>query len=347
MPEGPNWHDVKAELERFRKLFEFVQSVLPKEMGEAMAFFSKAADERREAGEDPNAALRAFGPGAEMERHRAILEEEVRSQCKDLRHEFGNLTRAIGGLQKELDQTSAKTGDLAGQIARVEAQMANRPTGTADTTDGGKSPGAAAPAAAAASTADAPVDNSPARGDLSHLLMQSDGMASESLPFVSKKSLQSALDSLKDDIRNWLDMLHASMLNALSHKADNEQLSQVAQKVAQAAGVAGDSVASFAKRALLGRCASCEAPIVADPSKVKLPIPVGGPPGMMPFTQSAGCRDNMRAPDDRSLAPPKSPTTKLPRIQHERDYRQFPKGKILKNSSTPELRAIKHDDNAS
>merc|ERR1712190_200727 len=85
-----------------------------------------------------------------------------------------------------------------------------------------------------------------AKGDLSHL-MDAD-TTSPTVPFVSKRSLQQAVEGSREELRNWLDMLHASMLNALQQKADHDNVKEIVHQLTQAAGIAGDSIAHFAKR---------------------------------------------------------------------------------------------------
>merc|ERR1712187_781252 len=121
---------------------------------------------------------------------------------------------------------------------------------------------------------------------------------------------------------------------------------------AQAAGVAGDSmIANFAKRALLGKCASCDAVITADPRNVKKPQPISlkgpwPPPGKNGATvcwRPPDKRpDELRspvaapAPVSQSPAPPLgAPTSpKLPRMQELRGNKDFPKGKILRSTAS-------------
>jgi hypothetical protein len=185
------------------------------------------------------------------------------------------------------------------------------------------------------------------------------GITEDALPFATKKNLQSSLDNLKEDIQNWLGMMHKSMLNAAAQqKADHNQLEEISRQMSQAAGMAGDSIAAFAKRALLGRCASCDALIIADPNKIARPVPVGGLQGQWPPRAYPGAKDSIRPPECKTLTlpPPKvgstgTANTRLPQITNNAEsLRQFPMRKIKKgqaSSSSPELRGfVPHQDEA-
>merc|ERR1712227_8697 len=60
---------------------------------------------------------------------------------------------------------------------------------------------------------------------LSHLLDPES--TSPTLPFVSKRSLQQAVEGLREELKNWLDVLHASIVNALQQKADAANLQDI------------------------------------------------------------------------------------------------------------------------
>lgn len=102
--------DMQEELERVRKLFEFVEGVMPKDAQEAMRFFnsrnpSKLAgdnpwDEEQADGVD---IARPLGPAVEMERHRARLEEHVRGHRDALQRELVNLTTVVKAVQRDVE----------------------------------------------------------------------------------------------------------------------------------------------------------------------------------------------------------------------------------------------------
>jgi len=150
--------------------------------------------------------------------------------------------------------------------------------------------------------------------------------------------LQEAIEGLRLDVKSWLDLLHSSMLNALQNKVNHNQLDDVAKQISRAAGMAGESIAAFAKRALIGKCASCDTPINVDAMlAVRRPQPLSLQ-SQWPTHRSSGAHVAIRAPEGRARSPAESSTGKLPKIQDVRINKDFPKGKVLKNASSPELR---------
>merc|ERR1712232_24788 len=69
------------------------------------------------------------------------------------------------------------------------------------------------------------------------------------------------MGALRNEVRRWLDLLHASMVGALQQKADHKALKEIVKRMNDVGGLTGESFAMLAKRGLVGRCASCEAPI--------------------------------------------------------------------------------------
>mmetsp|Transcript_78357 Transcript_78357/g.242981 ORF Transcript_78357/g.242981 Transcript_78357/m.242981 type:complete len:160 (-) Transcript_78357:91-570(-) len=154
------------------------------------------------------------------------------------------------------------------------------------------------------------------------------------------------MDDLRDDVRRWLDVLHASMLGALQQKADQENLKDLVQKMAQATAVANDSIALFAKRSLTGKCASCDTPFCVDPSAMKKTPPVSlerpWPPRGSPGAQVAIRPPEIRQLEGKAYAPLKE-ANRLPKISDRQSARDFPRGKVHKNASDPGLRTLRSD----
>merc|ERR1711972_313 len=106
------------------------------------------------------------------------------------------------------------------------------------------------------------------------------------------------------------------MLNALQQKADHENVREIVEQLAQAAGLAGDSIATFAKRSLIGKCASCDTPVNADPSQIKRSPPVSCKE-QLPSRRSPGADVSIRQPEsDRrpSTALGTNPPRVLPKL---------------------------------
>jgi hypothetical protein len=178
--------------------------------------------------------------------------------------------------------------------------------------------------------------------DLSHLLDPGSG-GDTPLPFVSRRGLQKAVEALTDNFRGWLDAIYKSILTALQNKADSTQLDEISRQVQESAGRASDAVASFARRALGGHCASCDAPLADESLFWKCPHPATSAGPWKPRS-SAGAFHSIRPPaSSHMLSGGKGPTlgpSKLPKLQDLRgSTKDFPKGKVLKSaSSDPQLR---------
>lgn len=332
-PPSMDLAHVQAELERLRKLFEFIEGVLPKEAAEAMRFFNSRAAAKAEGGDDAEGDWAGpLGAEVEFERRRTKLEEQVQKYKAELQHEFTNLTTVVKAVQRELGTSAGKVGDLGARVSRLEAQG---PVAlVAPGSDGVPGTGSSTPLQTRP-----PSGGDRPKGDLHHLV-DPEGEPRTQLPFVSKKSLHEAVDGLREDVRNWLDALYQSMLSALQQKADTNDLNQIAHLTA-AANMAGESLAMFAKRSLVGRCASCDTPFNVDINNVKRPPTVGGMQGLWPERSSPGAKVAIRPPE------PLQGSTKLPKIQEPpRVSKDFPKGKVKpaavsRNASQPDLRSHK------
>lgn len=377
--------DMQAELERFRKLFEFVEGVLPREKAEAMSFFSKGGGAVSGGGSGGGATADGAGaalpPAVDLERHRAQLQEEVRKHGESIREDCEKLSMAIRGLQRDVGRGAGRTDDLASRISRLEsAKKAGQDVGadvgmttaggypaygtsaTAAVADLGPSarisaselpfdpadPAAEPPPGAALADGESRrppeivvPDRPPALGDLSHLLETGGG--STPLPFVSKRTLKQALENLMDELRHWFDTMHHQMHASLRHKADINDLRDLMAQISHGFGLEGDSVAMFAKRALLGKCASCDAAFNVDEKLVKRPQPIGNTP-QFPPRGSMGAQVTIRPPEPVKLTAVAAGTSdkggnRLPKIgQKPAANKNFPKGKVIKNNSSPDLR---------
>jgi hypothetical protein len=233
-------------------------------------------------------------------------------------------------LERNVQQNSGKCGDLIDRVHRVEkAKAVGEPEeiALADTAKQ-DSPTAkeTTPAAEAAVPSNLTDDH------------------------VSMHHMKQALDQHKDDVRNWLDVLHSTFVNSLQTKADVYQMHAIMAQLQQIAGadtMSTENFAALAKRALLGRCASCDANINCNTATIKSPIPLpktakasnqpSAPPGAMQIRPPGFGQAAMNpAGLSGSTAP-----GKLPKIPDARTAKNFPTGKIFKNSSSPELRQIR------
>lgn len=356
-PLDSQFSDVQFELERLRKLFEFVEKVLPSDASKAMSFFNKHESEKQAKRESLRPTMQfstamqtdlvdqlatTLGPDVAFEQHRDLLSAEVRDHEERMGSELANLANAIKGLQREMQQNCGKTGDLIDRLSHVEKRRAAAPAGPAPV--GWTQP------------SDAKVDPLvltalPETSDADTITDNAEKVPAVPEDIVSKLEMKKALEETKDDVRNWLDILHQTVISALQLKADSNQMNGIIGKLQNVLGSDGlttENFAMLAKRALLGKCASCDANFNVDTAISRRPVPVSKPPPWPNQPPVAPGPMQMRAPMglaagglQASAIAPAYPTGKLPRIPDARTAKEFPKSKIFKNVSQPELRQVR------
>ena len=131
------WRDVQAELVRFRMLFEFLQSVFPKHVSEAMSTVSKTADVRPGLGEVACLSMEKSISHLDLERVCSELKEDLRCELDRLREAMvgGHCDLVDLGLDRPayvpVSKISCKIGMEAAQSEAVACMV---PPG-ADTED--------------------------------------------------------------------------------------------------------------------------------------------------------------------------------------------------------------------
>jgi hypothetical protein len=363
-PLDSQFSDVQLELERLRKLFEFVEKVLPSDAAKAMSFFNKTESENAVKRRSSIASIKqdmatnimnqtfsgaiqtelidkmaqTLGPDSAFEMHRDQLSNEVKSHEERMGHEFANLATAIKALQREVQQSAGQTGDLIDRLARVEKR---RPATLPES--------AAVPAAGAGAAVEAPVQVPVSPAARSDTTPKANAITSDS---VSRDEVTKLLEDAKNDIRNWLDVLHSTTLKALQQKADSNQLNSILSHLQNAMGadaLTTESFALLAKRALLGKCASCDAHMNVDTSKEKRPVPVNKPspwpsqhshaPGPLQIRPPLGQAGQSAMPASGIAG--SASMGKLPRIPDPRAAKEFPKNRVFKTPSQPEIRQVR------
>merc|ERR1711957_695904 len=97
---SPQGVDVMAELERVRKLMEFVEGVLPPQAADAMRFFKQKSNgggdspSENDDSKAPDLAQLALNT-VEMQNQRAQIQESADNHAAELKHEFDNLQVVI------------------------------------------------------------------------------------------------------------------------------------------------------------------------------------------------------------------------------------------------------------
>mmetsp|Transcript_87229 Transcript_87229/g.154519 ORF Transcript_87229/g.154519 Transcript_87229/m.154519 type:complete len:999 (-) Transcript_87229:101-3097(-) len=310
-PPGGRWKDVQAELERYRKLFEFIEGVLPQDAAEAMKFFNKS--DKKEGAELSQTVTEAFGPEVDFERQKSKLENDFNQRTLAIQREFENLSVVLKGLQRESESANSKILDLGKRMTHTESEAKDFRMASPFT-----------------SMEEQPFHEPSPRDH---------AKAAPELPgdIILQPTFDKSLEDLREDVRTWLDTLRSSVLAALQTKADTEQVQEF---IKQATGQ--NDLALFAKRSLLGKCASCEAPIEADLLRVKRPQPIAIKEPWPSKGESLGAQVAIR-PLNTSGASPRTTAAsshgKLPKIADRSGHTQFPKGKVLKSTaSSPDLR---------
>ncbi|CAE8621427.1 unnamed protein product [Polarella glacialis] len=315
---GGRWPDVQEELERFRKLFEFIEGVLPQDAAEAMRFFNQ-----RSLASSKGLA-QSLGPEVDIERNRVKWENDFQNTTSDLHHEFENLMLVIKVLQRDADVSGSKLGDLGKRMSRFEARDGFGERGVSCMEEQPhQEPSPRSPRGEGVHALKFP------QADLSYLLDP------ESRGRTGGADVSKQLEETKEEVMDWLDQLRSSILVALQQKVDFDQLQDILQKAGGATGE--DRLALFAKRTLIGRCASCETPINVDLLSVKRPQSVALQDPWPTHGLSLGAKFAIR-PETGKAASPRAPG-RLPRISIQGSgSRDFPKGKVLRNAaSTPDL----------
>eukprot|EP00440_Ansanella_granifera_P033756 gb/GFBE01036624.1/.p1 GENE.gb/GFBE01036624.1/~~gb/GFBE01036624.1/.p1 ORF type:complete len:951 (+),score=240.37 gb/GFBE01036624.1/:1-2853(+) len=319
-PPGGRWKDVQAELEHFRKLFEFIEGVLPEDAAEAMRFFNRRQQGKEELS---GKVSEVFGPDVDFIKAKSQLEDAFSKQTLDMHREFENLALALKGLQRDVESSGGKIQDLGKRMSQVEGEAKDFRSFTPATN----------------SMEDQPhQEPSPRHSGVKEMLTKVEEQAAAGGQ-VTEEMINKSLEELREDVRQWLDMLRASVLQALQTKPDHEQVSQFVKEVV---GKPGDELALFAKRSLLGKCASCETPIDVDLMRVKRPQPISLQGPWPVHGDSMGAKMAIRpigsgsAPRENSA----SSHSRLPKINDTRAAANFaPKGKSMKpSSSSPDIR---------
>mmetsp|Transcript_81986 Transcript_81986/g.171607 ORF Transcript_81986/g.171607 Transcript_81986/m.171607 type:complete len:372 (+) Transcript_81986:62-1177(+) len=314
--------DVKAEMERFRKLFEFIESVLPKDAAEAMKFFnSKHSMDACVKTDNP------LGLGVELEQHTRRLEEGMRKHREELDRELNNLRVAIKALQRDAESGSSRVSDLAIKLRGLEINSS-----TTNVTEQGSGPlpeqlGQTLPQGQAISYESEKTLFTQTFGDLGQ------GLA---MPEV-QECIDQSVETLRDEVRHWLDAFHQGLQQSLQEKAGVNDLRGVADllmKSSAAEKPSGGELALLAHRPLLGRCSSCGTYISTEAAAAaRRGVQVSGSQGAWPAKAPSGAQSAIRPIFERRN------DGRLPNIT-ERNYQSFSKSKALRNNSQPELRSV-------
>jgi hypothetical protein len=224
-PSPSQWSQMQGEMERVRRLFEFVESLLPREPAEAMRFFNRAKSKdakdcngdawKEQAVGEVASEGRLLGLDVEMARYKAHIEKEFKKAHDAMHKEVSNCMVAIKGAQRDVD---VMRGALVAERPR--------PLPGAEALVGGR---ARLPAAASATAS----------------IEGTGGTRNEDCDagpgqLVSRQHVQQEIANLREEVKSWLDQLGETFRTSLRHKADKQSFLESDQS-------------GIARRALLGR----------------------------------------------------------------------------------------------
>jgi predicted nucleic acid-binding Zn-ribbon protein len=283
------------------------------------------------------------------------LADGLQSLRSDM-NSFADRTKEIFSRLSTLECRAGATPDTAQAFPSSSSSTVPACVGGEDQAaqDGAASPGGRQTVSSTPRILDAALDKHPA--DLSHLMDPDATGGQTPLPFVSKRSLQQAVEGLTEHFRNWLEAIYQSIITALQNKADSAAVDEISKQVQEAACRASESVSSFARRALGGRCVACDTPLPDESMMWRRPAPSSSSGSWMP-KPSLGAQHAIRPPSNSRGASRGSPlpacgASKLPKLQDlrqsdldSRASRDFPKGKVFKTTaSDPQLRILRQTE---
>jgi len=201
-PTAAQWTQMQDEMERVRRLFEFVESVLPTEPAEAMRFFNRSRADMKapawgEVRKDFGMAAtegRPLGLDVEMERYKSHVGKEVRKSQTAMHQEVSNCMQAIKALQRDVD---IMRGGLLAARPRLDAQVPMVRKALLPPAAGG----------AAEGTGGTEEFEVPPAGQL-----------------VSRQYMQQEMSTLREELKSWLDQISENFQKSLRHKVDKHSL---------------------------------------------------------------------------------------------------------------------------
>jgi hypothetical protein len=203
-PTLAQWSHMKDEIERVRRLFEFLESVLPHETAETMRFFNRSRSEKSRPkdseavdarDEDAIGQLPSSEIELEFEKHIKRIEAEMRQSRASVHHEVSNCMQAIKVLQRDMDITRG-------------ALLVDRPK-FADSTDAPRS-----------SPARPPTNSDPSEAAMMSRVEEIDSSQSG---VVSRQQVLQDIAHLREEIKTWFDQLRDTVKGGLSQKVDKSQ----------------------------------------------------------------------------------------------------------------------------
>lgn len=204
-PTQAQWSHMQEEMERVRRLFEFIESAMPHDAAEAMRFFRRAWNDNASQKETNvvTSSSKLIGFEGELERHRKQVDADVAKFQASMHQEVSNIMQVIKSLQRDVD------------IARG-ALLVDRPKRCPDTNE-----------AARTSFMSLNDNKHPPNGvqvvDDSAKDTRTDGLDIGGGQLVSRQSLEIDISNLREEIKGWFEDFGQKVHELYRPKADTQQ----------------------------------------------------------------------------------------------------------------------------
>eukprot|EP00746_Dinoflagellata_sp_MGD_P014717 gnl/MRDRNA2_/MRDRNA2_132403_c0_seq1.p1 gnl/MRDRNA2_/MRDRNA2_132403_c0~~gnl/MRDRNA2_/MRDRNA2_132403_c0_seq1.p1 ORF type:complete len:1136 (-),score=256.49 gnl/MRDRNA2_/MRDRNA2_132403_c0_seq1:242-3601(-) len=232
--------DVEQELERFRRLFEYLESVVPKDAQQAIRFF--LGEEWRSGDKQAVKSGGDVESESRLDTKLQLTEDALRREVANVmnvvkstqRDTLGNgerlikLERLIPSLMSKVEalQRPAAQAHAFPEFATTERMASRERTSTASR---GSRPGTRGTPTTRLRSNSGAIEEPPRIGT-----PLGQARLSTPHPFVSQRGLVEGLDGLRSDVRSWLETLRDGIMSHLRDKADSSQVAQMAAQIAAA-----------------------------------------------------------------------------------------------------------------
>jgi hypothetical protein len=204
-PTQAQWSHMQEEMERVRRLFEFIESAMPHDAAEAMRFFRRAWNDnaqQKDAGVGTSSG-RLIGLEGELERHKQQVHADVARCQASMHQEVSNCMQVIKSLQRDVD------------IARG-ALLVERPRWCPDMKEAARTSNISAGDGRHSPSSAQIIDDS-AKDTRIEAFDMGPGQ------LVSRQSLEMDISCLREEVRGWFEEFRENVKDSLPPKAERQQ----------------------------------------------------------------------------------------------------------------------------
>jgi len=205
-PTQAQWSHMQEEMERVRRLFEFIESAMPQDAAEAMRFFRRAWNDNPHQKEPGivTSSSKLIGFEGELEKHKKQVDADVAKFQLSMHQEVSNCMQVIKSLQRDVD------------IARG-ALLVERPRWCPDTKE------ATRPSCISVGDSRHPASGMQTIDDYAKDT-RSEAFDMGGGQLVSRQSLELDISSLREEIKGWFEDFSESVKDSLRPMADRQQV---------------------------------------------------------------------------------------------------------------------------